>query len=149
MLLRTRTSSNVASATSSRPNSSEPAMQARKPSGTVTIAGLPSGNGAALAGPDHTCGERMISTIAEIRPVKMPTTVPAVVSRRQIRDSSSAGKFADAATANVEAGEDLHVERLAGHQRDDHPDDTDHHDRQATGPDLLVLGRLPARITDP
>jgi hypothetical protein len=42
-----------------------------------------------------------MSTIEETRPVPIPMTAPVVVSRRQVSDSSSTGKLADAATAKA------------------------------------------------
>ena len=78
-----------------------PIRHPRKPIGIETIAGLVSGNGAALSGPDQTCGDSTISRIDDTSPLPMPTTAPIVLKRRQVSDSSSGGKFADAATANV------------------------------------------------
>ena len=44
-----------------------------------------------LSGPDHTLGETMISTIELTTPKITPVTAPAVLNRRQIRASRSAG----------------------------------------------------------
>ena len=83
----------------------------------------------------------MISTIARRTPNSTPVTAPVVLKRRQVSASSSAGKFALAATANARP-------TMNETFRPSPPmtaiDDRDHADRRARRScathDLLVLG---------
>ena len=54
-----------------------------------------------MSAPGHTLGETMTRKIALVTPSKTPVIAPAVLKRRHVSASSSAGKFADAATAKA------------------------------------------------
>ena len=53
---------------------------------------------ASPSGPGQTFGEMITRTIALTTPNSTPVTAPAVLNRRHVSASSSAGKFALAAT---------------------------------------------------
>src|ERR687886_2388419 len=93
-----------------------PSQQPTKPSGIETMPGFSSGHGEpSESGPGHTPGLRTISPIELTTPNSTPVTAPAVVNRRQVSASSSAGKFALAATAKGQADHERHVQARAAH----------------------------------
>jgi hypothetical protein len=85
--------------------SSVPTMQPRNPSGIETMPGLlsvqPIGEPVTVSAPGHTFGLTITRKMALTTPVTTPVIAPVVLNRRQLSASSSAGKFALAATANA------------------------------------------------
>ena len=106
------------------------------------ITGLVSGSGAALSGPDQTCGDSTISAIDDTSPPPMPTTAPIVLKRRQVSDSSGGGKVCRRGDREREAGQQLDVERLADAERKQRADPADDHDGHAACVHLLALAGL-------
>ncbi len=79
-----------------------PSQQPRKPIGIVTRPGNVSEDGEPwLSGPGHTGGLSAIITIDAITPNATPVSAPAVLKRRHVSASTSAGKLALAANTNA------------------------------------------------
>src|SRR3954454_23512357 len=79
-----------------------PSQHPRKPIGIVTRPGNVSDDGEPwLSGPGHTGGLSAIITIDAMTPNAMPVSAPAVLKRRHVSASTSAGKFALAANTNA------------------------------------------------
>ena len=85
--------------------STVPSQQPMNPSGIDTMPGLasvqPIGEPVSVSTPGHTFGETITRKIALTTPNRTPVTAPAVLNRGHVSASSSAGKFALAATANA------------------------------------------------
>ncbi len=102
-----------------------PSTHPRNPIGIDTMAGLPSGNGAAVLG-DQTIGERMISTIEETSPKAMPNHGADRVETAPGERQQEYGEVRRCRHRERHADEQLDVECLARDHRDHRADDSDH-----------------------